>query len=98
MEQAAIISITTYCHSASVEPVFVQLLADYGLIRIDQRPDGAYIHEEELVLLEKYSRFYYDLEINVPGIDALEDVLEKMRSLQKELVAVKERLRIYETY
>ena len=39
---------------------------------------------EEVVELEKFSRLYYDLNINVPGIDALKHLLEKLKELQQE--------------
>ena len=45
---------------------------------------------------EKYSRMYYDLNINVPGIDALNHLLEKIKQLQQEAEHLKARLRIYE--
>ena len=46
--------------------------------------------------LEKYTRMYYELNINVPGIDALKNMLEKIKSHQQETEALRARLRIYE--
>ncbi len=51
---------------------------------------------EEVVELEKFSRLYYDLNINVPGIDALKHLLEKLKELQQETENLRARLRIYE--
>ena len=42
------------------------------------------------------SRMYYELNINVPGIDALKHLLEKIKQLQQEAEILKARLRIYE--
>ena len=55
-----------------------------------------FILKEELVELEKFSRMYYDLDINVPGIDALKHMLEKIKELQQEAENLRARLRIYE--
>jgi hypothetical protein len=39
---------------------------------------------------------YYELNINVPGIEALNHLLEKIKKLQQEAEYLKARLRIYE--
>jgi len=39
---------------------------------------------------------YYEMDINVPGIDALKHMLEKLKELQEEAELLRARLRIYE--
>jgi hypothetical protein len=39
---------------------------------------------------------YYELNINVEGIDALRNLLEKIKNLQNEKEALRAKLKIYE--
>jgi pyridoxine 5'-phosphate synthase PdxJ len=80
----------------NVEPSFLETLESYGLITVSFRENQRFILREELAELEKFSRMYYDLNINVPGIDALKHMLEKIKQLQMEAEYLRARLRIYE--
>ena len=96
MSDEEIISIETFCSYYNVEQSFVETLESYGLISISSREEKRFIIVEEVVELEKYSRMYYDLNINVPGIEALKHMLEKLKELQQEADNLRARLRIYE--
>jgi hypothetical protein len=96
MSDEEIISIETFCSYYNVEQSFVETLESYGLISISSREERRFIIVEEVVELEKYSRMYYDLNINVPGIEALKHMLEKLKELQQEADNLRARLRIYE--
>lgn len=96
MSDEEIISIETFCTYYNVEQSFVDSLESYGLISISSREEKRFIIMEEVVELEKYSRMYYDLNINVPGIEALKHMLEKLKELQQEAENLRARLRIYE--
>ena len=91
-----IIPIETFCSYYHVERTFVESLESYGLISISYKENQRFILKEELTELEKFSRMYYELDINVPGIDALKHLLEKMKELQQETETLRARLRIYE--
>jgi len=91
-----IISIETFCSYYQVEQTFLETLESYGLISISYMENQQFILKEELVELEKFSRMYYELDINVPGIDALKHMLEKIKELQQESEILRARLRIYE--
>ncbi|HTB24006.1 MAG TPA: chaperone modulator CbpM [Puia sp.] len=91
-----IIPVETFCSYYHVEQTFVESLESYGLISISYKENQRFILKEELTELEKFSRLYYDLDINIPGIDALKHLLEKIKELQQETEALRARLRIYE--
>jgi len=90
------IPVETFCSYYHVEQTFVESLESYGLISISYKENQRFILKEELTELEKFSRLYYDLDINIPGIDALKHLLEKIKELQQETEALRARLRIYE--
>jgi len=91
-----IIPVETFCSYYHVERTFIESLESYGLISISYKENQRFILKEELTELEKFSRMYYELDINIPGIDALKHLLEKIKELQQETESLRARLRIYE--
>ena len=96
MSDEEMIPLETFCSYYHVESSFIETLESYGLVSISSREEKRFILMEEMVELEKFSRLYYDLNINVPGIDALKHLLEKIKELQQEADNLRARLRIYE--
>jgi len=91
-----IIPIELFCTSYQVEESFLETLESYGLISITIQDQRRFILMEEIVELEKFSRLYYELEINVPGIEALQHMMERIKQMEQELADLKARLKIYE--
>jgi hypothetical protein len=96
MSDEEMIPLETFCTYYDVERSFIETLESYGLVSINSREEQRFILMDEVVELEKFSRLYYDLNINVPGIDALKHLLEKLKELQQETENLRARLRIYE--
>ena len=96
MSDEEMIPLETFCTYYHVETSFIETLESYGLVSISSRNEKRFILMEEVVELEKFSRLYYDLNINVPGIDAMKHMLEKIKELQQETENLRARLRIYE--
>jgi hypothetical protein len=55
-----------------------------------------YIHQDSIYEIEKMIRMHQELDVNIEGIDVVFNLLQKIDTLQKELVKVKNRLRFYE--
>ena len=96
MAEEEIIALETYCSYYQVEMEFIRTLEEYGLISIRYEETKGFIRKEDVAQLERFSRLHYDLNINVPGIDALQHLLEKIRALQEETENLRNRLNIYE--
>jgi chaperone modulatory protein CbpM len=96
MDEEEIIPVEMFCSYYHVEQTFLETLESHGLISISYRENRRFILKEEITALEKFSRMYYDLDINVAGIDALNHMLGKIKLLQEEAEKLRARLRIYE--
>jgi hypothetical protein len=55
-----------------------------------------YIHQDSIYEIEKMIRMHQELDVNIEGIDVVFNLLQKIDALQKELVNVRNRLRLYE--
>ena len=76
---------------------FFGRLNEMGLIQIQIIEETQYIHPDRIYEIEKIIRLYQELDINIEGIDVVMNLLKKIDDLQNELIAVKNRLGIYES-
>lgn len=96
MIRTDLIVISEYCRHCDIEPSFIELLYESGLIDIYREAGESYLFVSQLPRLESYSRMYYDLSINPEGIDAIRHLLERVERLQQELQELREQLLLYE--
>lgn len=90
------ISLKNYCSQFSIDFNFIEELEEFGLIQTEKEEEDKFLVIEQLPLLERYSRMFYELNINTPGIDAIQNLLTKMEQLQNEIFSLKERLLLFE--
>lgn len=79
-----------------VEISFLNDLGEIGLIEINTIQEVHYIHQNQIRNIEKMIRMHHDLDVNIEGIDAVFNLLQKIEDLQEDLNQVKNRLKIYE--
>jgi len=91
-----LIVIEEYIQHTDIEPAFIHLLEENGLIHIRQIENERFLDPEELIELERYARMYYDLSINIEGIDAIRHLLDRIGELQNEMKSLRSRLRLFE--
>ena len=89
-----LIIIHEYCIQNQVEPDFIVQLENEGLIQISIVDNERYIHISQLRHLDQYVRWYYALSINVAGIDVIQNLLDKIDTMQDEILRLKEQLRL----
>lgn len=82
-----------YCRKSQTDPTFIISLEEGGLIEIRTVDGEQYLLASQLRELERYSHLYYDLSINIEGIDAIRHMLDRMRTLQQEVRQLRRQLR-----
>lgn len=93
--QNDLIIISDYCDKCHIEPSFIDLLHEGGLIDICTEDGERCLLFSQLPDVERYSRMYYDLSINMEGIDAIHHLLERMGEMQREIARLRARLRFF---
>ena len=96
MQTEQLIPINVFCTSHEVELSFIQTLVQSGLIEVTVSEEQSYVPAEQLEPLEKMVRLYYDLDINVEGIETINYLLLRIRQLQQQLTQANNRLQVYE--
>ena len=92
------IVISEYCDKCHIEPTFIDMLCESGLIDVEQEGGERYLPFSELPDVDRYSRMYYDLSINMEGIDAIHHLLARMEEMQREIHSLRGRLRLHGEY
>jgi MerR HTH family regulatory protein len=97
METEYLIAIDEFCASHNIEISFISSLQQSGLIEITTVKESTFIEADQLHQLEKFVRLYYELDINLEGIETINYLLQRINSQHDEIIALRNRLRIYET-
>lgn len=80
-----------------VEEVFLDALHSSGLIEVVIEEENRYIEYDYLQEIEQYVRWYYELEINIEGIEALHHMLQQVRDLQSDVERLRSELKFYKS-
>jgi len=93
--QTELIIVSEYCHKCHIEPSFIDLLEEGGLIEVRTEGGEHYLLASQLPDVERYSRMYYDLSINMEGIDAIHHLLERMELMRCEISTLRNQLIVF---
>lgn len=80
-----------------VEESFIESLQEVGLIQLIDQDEDRFVAYDDLSDLEQFIRWYYEMDINVGGIDALHHMLQRVRSLQSEITQLRHELQFYKS-
>jgi len=87
--ERTLFKIVDICRIHRLEETFIYELYHNGLIEIIPENEQDYIDEEQLLLIEKFSDWHYELELNMQGIEVVSRLLTRIEQLQQELRALK---------
>jgi hypothetical protein len=96
MQSEDLIPASEFCIHYNTEFTFVQSLHQFGLIEITTIESTAFIQTSQLHELEKFVRFHDEMGINLEGIEAIHNILQRTNDLQHEINRLKNRLQMYE--
>ncbi|SEG25823.1 MerR HTH family regulatory protein [Halpernia humi] len=68
----------------NIEIHFLDSLEECGLIKTFEEERVKYISYEELPNLERFANWHYDLEVNLPGLEIINNLLNKIENLLQE--------------
>ena len=84
MEQQHRISKTKVIRLYKIKSSFFNDLVANGLTKTEIIDRVTYVHYDQLSALERFVNWHYDLEINVPSMQIIHRLLEKIQVLQEE--------------
>ena len=96
MQMEEMISVDEFCVHHNIETSFIYSLKESGLIEVQIIEEKIMIPYEQLSSLERIVRLYYELGINLEGLETISYLLQRMNDMQQEIIRLNNRLRAYE--
>lgn len=96
MQTDELITANEFCAHYNIEISFIKSLQESGLVEITTIEETGFIHTSQLPQLEKWMRLYYEMNINLEGIETISHLLQQINSMQDQIQELKNRLRLYE--
>ena len=97
MQTKYLIPVDEFCANHKIEVSFISSLQQTGLIEITTIKQSGFIDATQLRLLEQFVNFYYELDINMEGIETITHLLKQIDENQFEILQLNNRLRLYES-
>ncbi len=96
MAREKYILVSHFCNHTQIELSFVKNLHEYGLLTFEKRENELFIDEKDITEVEKMFRLHHDLGINFEGLDAIKQLLKRMKKMEKELGLIQKQLNLYQ--
>ena len=90
------IPVNEFCIHHKIELSFIHSLKDVGLIEVIQLDEKLCVPLSQLPQLEKLVRLYYEMDINLEGIETITYLLNRMNDMQQQIVKLKNHIQLYE--
>lgn len=68
----------------NIEITFFDSLEESGLLKTETENEIKYLLYEELPAFERFANWHYDLDVNIPGIEMIQNLLHKLEKIQLE--------------
>ena len=91
-----LIKVDDYCACNDIDVSFISSLQQTGLIELTTIEEARFLDTEQLQQLERYIRFYYELNINLEGIESIKHLLQRVNAMHKEIISLHNKIRLYE--
>ena len=98
MKTENLIDVNIFCVNYNVELSFISLLQQNGLMAFTTVGESWFIEVDQLKNLEQIVHFYYELDINLAGIETITHLLKSIQSLQDDNTVLRNKLRLYEEH
>jgi hypothetical protein len=96
MDEKYLVAIDEFCASHKIEISFVSSLHESGLIELTTVRESNFIEVDQLRKLEQFMHLYYELDINLEGIETINYLLQRINSMNNEINLLRNTLRLYE--
>jgi chaperone modulatory protein CbpM len=93
MTEIKYIALKEFCAFHQVDHTVVFEVADRGLVELTKRPDDYYLPEKAVAQLERILRLHTDLGINMPGIETIMHMRQRMIAMHEELEELRRQVR-----
>ncbi|WGH76025.1 chaperone modulator CbpM [Tenacibaculum tangerinum] len=96
MSDKELISIQKVMVHHHLDEQFIESVESFQLLEFVVKDSNKYVYTEQLPVLEKIIRLHYDLEVNMQGIDVINNMLDRMDAMHTTIQQLENKLKRYE--
>ncbi len=96
MEKTNYIQVSQFCLKTRMEYAFLEALISRELINFEREANEYYILVDEVGEIERFYRLHHDLGVNVDGLEVLNEMLGRMKTMEEEIKYLRQKLQVYE--
>ena len=96
MKTKYLVPVSDFCTHHEIEISFINSLQSNGLISVECIDNSKFIHTDQVLKLEQYIHFHYDLDINIEGIETVSHLLNQIELLQQNIQMLQNQLLLYD--
>jgi chaperone modulatory protein CbpM len=96
MESEDMVLASEFCIHHNVELSLIYSLHKSGLVEIIKIEENTFLPVGELPHLEKLVRLYYEMDINLEGIETITHLLKRINELQQHIILLTNKLNEYD--
>ena len=96
MQTEEMIPVDEFCIHHKIELSFINSLNESGLLEIFSTEEKIFVPVNQLNRLESLVRLYYEMDINLEGIETISYLLQRMSDMQQQISLLSNRLSRYE--
>ena len=85
-----------FCANHHLEISFIHSLKDHGMIETVFVDQSLCFYAEELPRVEQIVRLHRDLDINLEGIEVINDLLQRIEEMQNEITRLRKKLDVFQ--
>lgn len=95
MPTEEMIPATEFCIHHNIELSFIYSLNQSGLIEIITVEEKIFLPAGQLGYVEKLARLYYEMDINLEGIETITYLLQRINDMQQQIAELNNKLSVY---
>ncbi|PWU03095.1 MAG: MerR family transcriptional regulator [Bacteroidetes bacterium] len=88
------VAASEFCSVHNLDPSFIRSLAEYGLIDTIDFDNSQFLKQSQLPKLKQIARLHHELDINMEGIYAIMNLMQRIRVLQTEMDSFKKKSQV----
>ena len=96
MQTEEMVAADEFCIHHNIELSFIYSLKDSGLVEMTSIEEKIFVPVSQLSQLERLMRLYYEMDINLEGIETITYLLQQMNDMQQQIVQLSNRLSMYD--
>lgn len=90
------ISVKQFCTSYKIPQHFIDSLSTFELINIVEIDATNHILIDDISKIEQLMRMHFDLNVNLEGLDVINNLLNQIFALKDQVKLLENRLKFYE--